>query len=141
MKHIKEFILKKMRINCKGMTIVEAAIAMTLLVIIIVIALTMSSNAISATASTIKEFNAANRTVDLIEIFQESEDKEDFLELVTNIYNLKDSDISKEMNGSYDITIDKIIYNCHLIQNTIIINAYRNQYKDTKLHYYSYNKG
>lgn len=130
--------MKKLKLNNKGMTIVEVAISMTLLVIITVTAMTLIGNAFSSTTSSIKSFKSFNKIGDFVEIFQESTDKENFINIIEKIYN---PEIDKETNGSYDISIDDIVYNVHLIQNTIIINAYSDKYKENKLHYYSYNKG
>ncbi len=117
----------------KGITLVETIIAMTLLVIITSSALTISLSSTKITSNSYLRFNAVNMTNDIIEIFQDSEDEQEFIDFINLIYNV---DIKRNINGSIYFTYENVLYNVFPSGRIILIECTS---KDKEHTYYEYN--
>ena len=75
------------RLGNKGITIVEVIVALSILGIIMMAAITLSGNAVIVSNTTVVKFKAFNLMADYVEVFQESESEEEFITLVNNTYS------------------------------------------------------
>lgn len=112
------------KLNKKGISIVEAVIAMALLIIVTVTSLTLALSSTKITNNSVLFFRSVNQTADFVTIFQEAENAEDFKNLIKKTYV---KDIKEDSNGSITITYNGVITNLFYIQDTLIIKSVSEQ--------------
>ena len=127
------------RLGNKGITIVEVIVALSILGIIMMAAITLSGNAVIVSNTTVVKFKAFNQIADYVEVFQESKDEAQFLSLVRNIYNPEIRELEDE-NNTYEIIYNNVLCNVDIDGNLISIKAYNSNNTDKLLYEYSYSK-
>lgn len=132
--------MKRMkRLGNKGITIVEVIVALSILGIIMMAAITLSGNAVIVSNTTVMKFKAFNLMADYVEVFQESESEEEFITLVNNTYSPEINKL-EDANNTYNIIYNDILCNVDIEDNTIFIKSYNANKTDKLLYEYSYSK-
>ena len=121
----------------KGMTILEAIIGMTVLIVITISVINLSLSATKASNNNVLAFRASNQAIDYIEIFQEAESEEHFFDLIKNIFKVE---LVYENNGSVSFIYNGVTSNLFYVQNVLIIECYSGSSDDMVLYEYSYRK-
>ena len=127
------------RLGNKGITIVEVIVALSILGIIMMAAITLSGNAVIVSNTTVMKFKAFNLMADYVEVFQESESEEEFIALVNKTYSPEINEL-EDANNTYNIIYNGILCNVDIEGNTIFIKSYNANKTDKLLYEYSYSK-
>lgn len=130
--------MKVKKLGNKGITIVEVVISMALLIVLVLVTLSLATSATSTTNTAILTFRASNQAIDFIEIFQESDDEEEFKNLIERVYGVE---YNIENNNSISVIKNGVKSNILIIDNAIIINSYSESNPDNHLYEYTYWKG
>ena len=85
-----------MKLGNKGVTIVEAAVAMALIVIITLIATQISVSALATSNNSTMEFRAINITSDLVTLYRTTNSQDEVYETDINTSNQYDFSFTKE---------------------------------------------
>lgn len=126
-----------MKLGNKGVTIVEAVVAMTLIVIITYVATQISVSALATSNNAEIEFKAVNTTSDLVTLYRTTNNKEEFIEAI-EAYLEVDCDES----NNYDFTFesDKLVYEITYYSFLLQINVHKTNKTDS-IYKYSYRNG
>lgn len=105
-----------MKLGKKGITIVEVIIAMALLIIVSTVTLTIAIQSTNTSSNVVLRFKAVNYTKDIIEVFQDVDNNNEFLDILNEeLWFITDS----QSENIFELANDSLIYNVTINNNTI----------------------
>lgn len=126
-----------MKLGNKGVTIVEAVVAMTLIVIITYVATQISVSALATSNNAEIEFKAVNTTSDLITLYRTTNNKEEFIETIEAYLEV---DCVESNNYDFTFESDRLVYEIQYYDNYMLSVKVNKLNKDQKVYEYKYLK-
>lgn len=126
-----------MKLGNKGVTIVEAAVAMALIVIITLIATQISVSALATSNNSTMEFRAINITSDLVTLYRTTDSQDEFKLMIEEVYET-DINTSNQYDFSFEIDLFKIDITYYNFMTTINVLKSRT---NESIHKYTYRNG
>lgn len=105
-----------MKLGKKGITIVEVIIAMALLIIVSTVTLTIAIQSTNTSSNVVLRFKAVNYTKDIIEVFQDVDNNNEFLDILNEELGFITDSQSENI---FELANDSLIYNVTINNNTI----------------------
>lgn len=126
-----------MKLGNKGVTIVEAVVAMTLIVIITYVATQISVSALATSNNAEIEFKAVNTTSDLVTLYRTTNNKEEFIETIEAYLEV---DCVESNNYDFTFESDRLVYEIQYYDNYMLSVKVNKLNKDQKVYEYKYLK-
>ena len=126
-----------MKLGNKGVTIVEAVVAMTLIVIITYVATQISISALATSNNAEIEFKAVNTTSDLVTLYRTTNNKEEFIETIEAYLEV---DCVESNNYDFTFESDRLVYEITYYSFLLQINVHKTNKTDS-IYKYSYRNG
>lgn len=126
-----------MKLGNKGVTIVEAAVAMALIVIITLIATQISVSALATSNNSTMEFRAINITSDLVTLYRTTNSQDEFKSMIGEVYET-DINTSNQYDFSFEIDLFKIDITYYNFMTTINVLKSRT---NESIYKYTYRNG
>lgn len=126
-----------MKLGNKGVTIVEAAVAMALIVIITLIATQISVSALATSNNSTMEFRAINITSDLVTLYRTTDSQDEFKLMIEEVYET-DINTSNQYDFSFEIDLFKIDITYYNFMTTINVLKSRT---NESIYKYTYRNG
>lgn len=126
-----------MKLGNKGVTIVEAVVAMTLIVIITYVATQISVSALATSNNAEIEFKAVNTTSDLVTLYRTTNNKEEFIETIEAYLEV---DCVESNNYDFTFESDRLVYEITYYSFLLQINVHKTNKTDS-IYKYSYRNG
>lgn len=121
-----------MKLGNKGVTIVEAAVAMALIVIITLIATQISVSALATSSNSTMEFKAINITSDLVTLYRTTDSQEEFKSMIEEVYK---TDINTSNQYDFSFTKERMIYNITYYEFMLQVKVTKVEKKDIVYEY------
>lgn len=124
-----------MKLGNKGVTIVEAAVAMALIVIITLIATQISVSALATSSNSTMEFKAINITSDLVTLYRTTNSQEEFKSMIEEVY---ETDINTSNQYDFSFTKERMVYSITYYEFMLQVKVTKVEKKDI-VYEYRYN--
>ncbi len=124
-----------MKLGNKGVTIVEAAVAMALIVIITLIATQISVSALATSSNSTMEFKAINITSDLVTLYRTTDSQEEFKSMIEEVY---ETDINTSNQYDFSFTKERMVYSITYYEFMLQVKVTKVEKKDI-VYEYRYN--
>ncbi len=124
-----------MKLGNKGVTIVEAAVAMALIVIITLIATQISVSALATSNNSTMEFRAINITSDLVTLYRTTDSQDEFKSMIGEVY---ETDINTSNQYDFSFTKERMVYSITYYEFMLQVKVTKVEKKDI-VYEYRYN--
>ena len=124
-----------MKLGNKGVTIVEAAVAMALIVIITLIATQISVSALATSNNSTMEFRAINITSDLVTLYRTTNSQDEFKSMIGEVY---ETDINTSNQYDFSFTKEIMVYSITYYEFMLQVKVTKVEKKDI-VYEYRYN--
>lgn len=124
-----------MKLGNKGVTIVEAAVAMALIVIITLIATQISVSALATSSNSTMEFKAINITSDLVTLYRTTNSQDEFKSMIGEVY---ETDINTSNQYDFSFTKERMVYSITYYEFMLQVKVTKVEKKDI-VYEYRYN--
>ena len=124
-----------MKLGNKGVTIVEAAVAMALIVIITLIATQISVSALATSSNSTMEFRAINITSDLVTLYRTTNSQDEFKSMIGEVY---ETDINTSNQYDFSFTKERMVYSITYYEFMLQVKVTKVEKKDI-VYEYRYN--
>ena len=124
-----------MKLGNKGVTIVEAAVAMALIVIITLIATQISVSALATSNNSTMEFRAINITSDLVTLYRTTDSQDEFKLMIGEVY---ETDINTSNQYDFSFTKERMVYSITYYEFMLQVKVTKVEKKDI-VYEYRYN--